>query len=556
MNRHRTLVLAAVVALPLLGGGFMLQERSEREGARLFSQVMSLVEDRFVDTLGADALYERAARGLIEELEDPYTQLLSPKEYQRFNTNTGGRYGGIGMQIENQNGNITVSRVFPHTPAENAGVVEGDRIVQVEGRSTEGWQLDQVSDSLLGKPGTPVNVRFARPGVAKPIDVNFTRAVINIPAVPYAIMLDGNIGYLPLQQFNESASAEVQREAARLVREGARGLVLDLRGNTGGILDQALEISNIFLPQGREIASVRGRGFPSQKFETENRPVVPNTPLVILTDGSTASASEIVAGALQDHDRALIVGTTSFGKGLVQTLFRLDGGYALKMTTAKWFTPTGRSIQKERTLTADGRWVEVDPDSAAIQKLREEYTKAGRTVPETFPDSAVRRAIRQQRPEFKSDAGRTVYGGGAITPDVIVSPDTFSTGAQELAKALAPHAQVAFIAFKNYALELKPRVSSPDFAIQPAWRAELYDRLLKAGAQIDRAVYDRGSEYVDYQLSLHTTRMAFGDSAWRRRDLPNDAPLRRAMDLLGQGRTQQDLFMVAQTATAGGQARR
>ena len=549
MNRNRSFVLAAVVALPLLAGGFMLQERSEREGARLFQQVMELVSDRFVDTLGRNALYERAAKGLIEELGDPYTQLLSPKEYQRFNTNTGGRYGGIGMQIENQQGSIAVSRVFPHTPAENAGVIEGDRIVQVEGRSTEGWQLDQVSDSLLGKPGTPVRVRFARPGVAKPIDVSFTRAVINIPAVPYAIMLDGNIGYVPLQQFNESASSEVQREAARLIREGARGLVLDLRGNTGGILDQALEISNIFLPQGREIASVRGRGFPSQKFETETRPVVPNTPLIILTDGSTASASEIVAGALQDHDRALIVGTTSFGKGLVQTLFRLDGGYALKMTTAKWFTPTGRSIQKERTLTADGRWVEVDPDSAAIQKLREEYTKAGWRVPETFPDTAIRRATRAQRPEFKSDAGRTVYGGGAITPDVIVSADTFSTGAQELAKALAPHAQAWSIAVRNYALELKPKVASPDFAIQPAWRAELYDRLAKAGAQIDRAVYDRGSEYVDYHLSLHTTRMAFGDAAWRRRDIPNDAPLRRAMQLLSQGRTQQDLFMIAQSST-------
>lgn len=545
MNRHRNFVVAAIVVLPLLAGGFMLQERSEREGARLFQQVMDLVSERFVDTLDRGGLYERAARGLIEELEDPYTQLLSPKEYQRFNTNTGGRYGGIGMQIEDLQGYITVSRVFPHTPAENGGVFEGDRIVQVESRSTSGWRLDQVSDSLLGKPGTPVRVRFARPGVPEPIDIQFTRAVISIPAVPYALMLQDDIGYIPLQQFNELASSDLEREANRLVKEGARGLILDLRGNTGGILEQALMISNVFLPRGAEIASVRGRGFPAQRFETEERPSVPNTPLIVLTDGNTASASEIVAGALQDHDRALIVGTTSFGKGLVQTVYRLDGGYALKMTTAKWYTPTGRSIQKERELDENGRWVEVDPDSAAVHKLRAEYKERGQAVPAAFPDSVIHRVISAARPEFKSDGGRTVYGGGAITPDVLVSSDTFSTSAQTIQKALVPQGQRVYVTLRSYALELKPKIASPDFAIQQAWRDELYRRLVAEDVRIDKQVWDEGREWVDQQLSYYGTRLAFGDSAWLKRDLPNDAALRRAIDLLRQGRTQQDLFSIA-----------
>ena len=553
MNRHRNFIVAALVVLPLLAGGFMLQERSEREGARLFQQVMELVSERFVDTLDRGVLYERAARGLVEELDDPYTQLLSPKEYQRFNTNTGGRYGGVGMQIEDLQGSITVSRVFPHTPAENGGVYEGDRIIQVEGRSTAGWSLSQVSDSLLGKPGTAVRVRFARPGVTEPIDLQFTRAVISIPAVPYAMMLDDGIGYVLLQQFNEMASSDLEREAQRLIKEGARAIILDLRGNTGGILEQALVVSNIFLPRGQEIASVRGRGFPAQRFVTEERPSIPSTPLIVLTDGSTASASEIVAGALQDHDRALIIGTTSFGKGLVQTVYRLDGNYALKMTTAKWYTPTGRSIQKERVLDSDGRLVEIDPDSAAIEKLRAQYEKAGRPIPTTFPDAEVKRVIAESRPTFKSDAGRTVYGGGAITPDVLVSPDTFSTAAQTLGRALVPQQQKVYIALRSYALELKPTVTSASYTVQQAWRDELYRRLTADGVKIDREVWNAGREWVDQQLSLYLTRLAFGDSAWRKRDLPNDAALRRAIELLGQGRTQQDLFTIAtaQTAPAG-----
>ncbi|HUF26823.1 MAG TPA: S41 family peptidase [Gemmatimonadaceae bacterium] len=552
MKRHRNTALAVILCLPLLAGGFMLQERSSREGARLFDQVMTLVSERFVDTLDRGTLYERAARGLIDELNDPYTQLLSPREYQRFNTTTGGRYGGIGMQIEDQQGTITVSRVFPHTPAENAGVIEGDRIVAVEGTPTRGWRLDQTSDSLLGTPGTKVNVRFQRPGVNSPINVQFTRAVITIPAVPFALMLDGGIGYVPLQQFNESASGDLEREMTRMVREGARGFILDLRGNTGGILDQALEVSNLFLRQNQEIASIRGRGLPAQRFVTEKRPAIPTTPLIILTDGQTASASEIVAGALQDHDRALIVGTTSFGKGLVQNVWRLDGGYALKMTTAKWFTPTGRSIQKERIIGPEGRFVEVDPDSSALERLRARYTERGDTAPATFSDDEIRSAIREARPEVRTDGGRTVYGGGAITPDVIVSADTFSTGAQALARSVAPQGQLVYVGSKSYALELKPAVTSPDFTISQAWRDELYRRLTAAGVTVDRTVWNEGAEWVDYQLGRDLARVAFGDTAAKKRDLASDAQLRRAIELLGQGRTQEDLFVIAQGTRATG----
>ena len=332
-RRFPKVALLGVLLVPALAGGFIAQEKSSTEGVQLFRQVVELVSERFVDTVSQTDLYEKAARGLLEELKDPYTELLTPKDRTAFETRTGGRYGGVGMQIEPLAGYVSVSKVFPNTPAEAAGIREGDRIIAVDTASTLDWKIDQVSAALLGKPGTKVSATFARPGVAAPIVVKFVRAEIKVPAVPYAIIID-SIGYVPLQQFNEFATEEIEAAVRKFQQQGAKGIVFDLRSNPGGILDQALSVSNLFLRDNQEIASVRGRGFEAQTFVARGRPVAPTIPLVILTDGGSASASEIVAGALQDHDRALIVGTTSFGKGLVQTLYNLDGGYAVKMTTA------------------------------------------------------------------------------------------------------------------------------------------------------------------------------------------------------------------------------
>jgi carboxyl-terminal processing protease len=522
MLRHRKVAVAALATVPLLAGGFVLQDRASRDGARLFDQVLTIVNARFVDTVDAGALYEKAAKGLVHELNDPYTVLFTPKELQSFNTQTGGRYGGVGMQIEDVKGNITVSRVFPHTPAEDAGIREGDRIVQVDTAAIKGWKLEQVSDVLKGTPGSRVNVKFSRAGVADPIAVRFTRAVIHIPAVPYAIMLDGKVGYIPFQQFNETASDEIVAAVRKLTRDGAKGVILDMRDNPGGILDQAITTSNLFLKEGQDIVSVRGRGTDPQVVKASDAPLVPSLPLVVLVDDGSASAAEIVAGALQDHDRAVLVGTTSFGKGLVQTLFNLDGGYALKMTTAKWYTPSGRSIQKERKV--------VD----------------GRFVADTAPDSLESSAARKNRPAYKSDAGRVVYGGGGITPDIIVKPDTISSDEQVLAKALAPKAQEVYTTLAEYALSLRPSITSPNFTVQPQWREEYYRRLQAAGVKVDRKVFDAGAAYVDRQLEFRLTRLAFGDSTLKRRTLKDDSQLSKAVELLQKGTTQRDLFTLAE----------
>ena len=185
MTYRRKLLIAGLVAAPLLAGGFVAQERSTADGARLLDQVLTIVSNRFVDSVAAAQLYEKAARGLVHELNDPYSVLLSPKELATFNAQTGGKYGGVGMEIGEVQGFVTVQRVFPHTPAEQAGVIEGDRIVQVDTADTRGWTTGQVSDVLKGRPGTKVAVKFLRAGVAEPIPINFTRADVRIPAVPY-----------------------------------------------------------------------------------------------------------------------------------------------------------------------------------------------------------------------------------------------------------------------------------------------------------------------------------------------------------------------------------
>jgi carboxyl-terminal processing protease len=522
----RKLAIAGVALIPLFAGGFLLQSRAERQGDQLLQQVFSYVQSRFVDQVSTQDLYEKAARGLVEELNDPYSELLTPKDLKRFQGATVGKYGGIGMQIEDQQGWITVSTVFPHTPAERQGVRVGDRIVFADSLAVRGWSLSQTSDYITGRPGTKVSVTFARPGVTEPIRMTFTREEIHVPAVPYAIMLDNRIGYVVLQRFNESAAADVERSIRDLTKKGARSVLLDLRGNPGGILEQSLEVSNLFLKRGQPILSVRGRVGNPLDYSAQNDPVLPTLPLVVLTDESSASASEIVAGALQDHDRAVVIGQTTFGKGLVQSVFPLDGGYALKLTTAKWYTPSGRSIQKDRKI------------------------ENGRIVAEAF-DSTETEAAKKDRPAYKSDAGRVVYGGGGITPDIIVPDDTLSTIEQQVARATLVGAKSvdAYVTIHDYALELARQVR-PDFRVQPEWRDELYRRLTAKGVTVDRAQWDASSRYVDTQLEQRVTRLAFGDSTAKRRSLKYDAPLRKAMEVLNRGQTQKDLFTIAAAEAA------
>ena len=519
MKRSRIALLGtAVVVLPVAAGGFMLQRREATDAARLFAQVFARVAADAVDSIAPDAMYEKAARGLVRSLNDPYADLYSPQELSSFSRNSlGNAYGGVGMLIEDQQGTFTVAKVYPHTPAEAGGVQLGDRIVSVNGVNTRGLKLEGVSSRLTGTPGSNVRVTFARSGVSEPIESQFTRAVVHIPAVPFAVMLDNRIGYIPVQRFNETSGAEVEAALRQLAGRGAQAFVLDLRGNGGGDFDESLRMTNLFLKKGLDIVTVRSRGAAPAVSRAMEQPIVPDAPLVVLTDGYSASASEIVAGALQDHDRGVIIGTTSFGKGLVQSLFTLEGGWGLKMTTGKWYTPSGRSIQRERKLLDDGRLVEVAPDSLETD------------------------SVRKQRPEFKSDIGRLVYGGGGITPDVIIPADTVTDAQQTFLKALGPKSQESYLVLYRTALEQKGSVPS-NFTVAPAWRDSVYTRLTKAGVQVTRQQFDAAQELIDRDLERRVAGMSFGDSAAFRRSVSYDSQLRRAIDLLRSAGSQRELL--------------
>ncbi len=519
MRRRHLLAATALFGLPLVAGAFLLQSQQPVDGARLFAQVLSRIETNAVDSLDRSTIYERAARGLIKNLNDPYADLYSPEELASFQRQTlRNNYGGIGMVIESQEGAIIVNRVFPNTPSERGGVIAGDRILTVDSAAVTGWKLEAVSGRLLGEAGTEVHVTFQRAGIPQPVKATFTRAVIRVPAVPYSIVIHDDVGYIPLQSFNESAAADVERSLASLKQDGAKAFILDLRGNGGGSLDQALEIGNLFFQPGAEIASVRHRGKAPEVYRANRTSVIDSMPVVVLVDGYTASASEIVAGSLQDHDRALIIGTNSFGKGLVQTLFPLEGGWAMKLTTGKWYTPSGRSIQADHERLGDERFVEYDASPA---------------------DSA-----EHKRPVFRSDAGRTVLGGGGVVPDVTVDPDTLSTAERDLARAYQPQYSLWYVAVYNTALELKNKVS-PDFAVKPAWRDDLWSRLQKAKVTVTRQQFDAGGELIDRSLEQRVASLAFGDSAAFRRSIKWDKQVQAALDYIQRGRTQRQLLALA-----------
>lgn len=532
MPRNRTALVTALLLIPIVAGGFLLQEppATTRASGRLFEQVLSLVSRQYVDTIQTTDLLARAAQGLVRELQDPYTELFSPSESEEFARGTNGRYGGTGMLLEEEIDRVvTVQRVFPNTPAEDAGVRDGDRIVAVDDSSAVAWGLSRVSERLRGTPGSRVIVSFARQGVSAPIRLTFTRREVHIPAVPFSTVVDG-VGYIPLQTFNENAAEEVLSSTTRLIGEGARGLVLDLRDNGGGIVDQALAISSIFLRDSQAIVSVKGRGIPDEVSRAEGLHVAEGVPLVVLTNGGSASAAEIVAGALQDHDRALVLGTTTYGKGLVQSLFSLDGGYSLKLTTGKWYTPSGRSIHRERRLTEDGRVLEG--------RLEDGRIVAG------APDSAETEESRRKRPAFRSDAGRVVYGGGGIVPDFLVHEDTASTLELEFFRSIAPKGQQIRTVLQQYSLELRERVSR-DFVVTPAWRAELRRRLGAAGVRIETRFDSVATVLLGEELDRRVARRAFGDAEAKRRTLSEDRALRRAIEMLRRSRTQEDLLRIA-----------
>jgi carboxyl-terminal processing protease len=516
--------VAGALVLPVVVGGFALQAYGGRDGERMFHEVVSRVATLGLDSLSDAQLYEKAARGLLVEIGDPYADLFSPEQLAQFSREAlRNSYTGVGMQIGLVRDTAMVMRVFVGSPAAQAGVQAGDRVVRVGGEGVTGIPLEQVTQRLLGPPGTSVEVHYHRPRTGE-VRHTFVRERVKLPSVGYAVMLEDGVGYVPLDGFNDTSGEEVLRALVDLRKRGATSYVLDLRGNTGGSLDQAVRISGMFLRPGQQVLRADFRGAPDETYDARAQPVVPDAPLVVLTDGQSASASEIVAGALQDHDRAVVIGTTSFGKGLVQDIFQLEGGWALKLTTGRWYTPSGRTIQRERRINAQGRLEEVPQDSVT------------------------------ERPVFRSDAGRPVYGGGGITPDVAVQPDSLAGAERELMRLLAARGGVVNEVLQEMAVDLG--LDAPaDFRSDPAVRAELLRRLERRGMQVDPEKYRAGGTLVDRLLEDRVLEFAYGDSAAFRRTAPRDRQLQSALEVLRGARTQTDALARAAAVPAAPRTR-
>jgi carboxyl-terminal processing protease len=386
--KEKRLVLLILVAasLSVLTGAVMAKRlpfQSDRyENLKIFTEVLSYVEANYVEEVKPEKLVYGAIRGMLRTL-DPHSSFMPPDVYREMQVETEGRFGGLGIEITIRDDVLTVVSPIEGTPAFRAGIQAGDKIVKVEGETTKDMSLVDVVKKLRGPEGTSVTISILREGFTEPKDFNITRAIIQIKSVRWTTLKD-DIGYIKLRSFQKNSSGEMENALQDLEEQNVHAVVLDLRNNPGGLLDQAIAVSDEFLGGGQLIVYTKGRlAGQNMKGFSKNENAHVDLPLVILVNGGSASASEIVAGAMQDLKRATIIGTQSFGKGSVQTIIPLSDGSGLRLTTAKYFTPKGREINGKG----------ITPDIVVEEPQPPENEKDGKT------QASLRRSHRLELPD-------------------------------------------------------------------------------------------------------------------------------------------------------------
>jgi len=367
----RALIAGVVLTAGVISGGMLMQSGVWREAraappasARLLQQVMEELSRDYIDSLSREDMLRRSATGLVKELDDPYSVLLNPDKAKLLDETTTGRYPGVGLALDLRDELVTVIAALRGTPADSAGIVSGDHIVAVNGNHTIGQTMEEVQHTLRGTAGSVVTLTVEHGGDRR--NVKLTRRLIQYHPVQRTSMT-GAVGYVQLATFSEDAASEVRRAVDSLRSKGARSLIFDLRGNPGGLLEQGIEIADLFLDKGQKIVSTRGRTTDADHtYSDEATQPWPGMPVVTLVDSGTASASEIVAGALQDNGRSVLVGSRTYGKGSAQSVFPVTDDYSLKLTTARWFTPKGRTISRDST--SGGITPDIVADSIALPR--------------------------------------------------------------------------------------------------------------------------------------------------------------------------------------------
>jgi carboxyl-terminal processing protease len=527
------ILLLLVLATPMVGladapaqsgRDGRVRAKSHYENLELFGAVYEHLMRNYVDELDPEEVIEHAIDAMLEDL-DPHSQLLTEEVYDDLMTSTQGEFGGLGIQIVVRDGYPTVVSPIDGTPAARLGIRGGDQIVEIEGESTEGWKSSEAVKHLRGPKGSKVNIGIRRPGREKILPFTITRDIIKVESVPYAFMLDedAGVGYVRISNFARTTRSELDDKLSELERDGMKSLIIDLRFNPGGLLSAATDVSELFLDQGDLIVYTQGRlaqqnmsyyasGRGGRKWQ--------HRPLVVLVNGSSASASEILAGAIQDHDLGVVAGQNTFGKGSVQTVFELGPTKALKLTTARYYTPSGRSIHRERT--RDGELVD-EVDSLAVNHEIEET--------------------------FTTDGGRRVYGGGGIRPDLEIDPTLLSDFAVALER------DALFFHFVNEWL-----IDHQDPGLEFAVTDEMIERLITIAEgreelpgffedmdlEMSRELFLEHRDYLEEGIRREMVRRTHSNADAYRVSIERDGQVQKVVDILRDNPTVEDLFRAAE----------
>ena len=483
--------------------------------ARLFTEILYKLEQNYVEELDVEELIDSAIEGMMEQT-DPHTVYFKPDEFERFNSNTQGEFGGLGITIDKKGDYITVVSPIEGTPAYRLGIRTGDKIVRVDGEDVTGWKSDEVINRMRGDKGTKVLIGIRRPGVKEELEFEVIRDIIHVDSIPYAFMLDDGIGYIRMRQFSRTVAADFRRELDRLEKAGMRGLLIDLRYNPGGLLDQAVDTVNEFVGKGKQVVFTKGQSqAATTSYVTRFNHMRSGYPIVVLINEASASASEIFAGSMQDYDKALVVGKNSFGKGTIQRLVPLSDGHGIKITTAKYYINSGRCIHKE---------------------VNDKVLK-GKTVSE---EEQERIEAENHEHRYFTEAGRTVYGGGGITPDLMIE--------QEKLPALAIKLQQKNSIF-DFAVEYM--IDHAD-DVQEDFRADdaLVDKFLASlpeDVDYTTADLDSSKTYIQTTLTATIVRAKFGDVPSYKITMEQDVQLQEALSLFQRFNSLDEMFAYAAT---------
>jgi carboxyl-terminal processing protease len=509
----RTLAVAAALGTSLVGGGWVIGRglhvrETDFTSARLFDTVLGHVRTFFVDSIADSTLFEHAMVGMLRELDDPYTLYLPPNRLRRLTEQTTGNYIGIGAQIQRRDEYPMIIAPLPGSPAERAGLRTGDRVVEIDTLRTRGWTTDEVTKALRGPPESNVRIVIERPGYPARLTFTVKRGGVHRRAVGRTALLGSGVGYVDVNIFNDSTAIELRKAVDSLRAAGMRSLVMDLRGNPGGVLGQGVGVADMFLDSSQVIVSMRGRSAGATEVVRDSSAQSwPELPLVVLVDAFSASASEIVAGALQDQDRAVVMGRTTFGKGSAQGVFPTSSGGGVRITTARWFTPSGRSIDRPRRPE-----IPVE-ENAAVDT-------------------------------FRTRRGRRVAGGGGIVPDIQTGDTALSAEEQALEDALGSRVIQFRDAMVDVAIALQSRgaVRSRDFAVTPAMLDDLWRAMRTRGFRFDRSTFDGAAPLVSSLLGREIARFAFGPDAEAERAIADDKVIQAAVRLAAGASSPEELL--------------